>query len=143
MSLNDEKWPLWSKKKSTKTWEIRHEAIFICMEILELKIWWQHILWLWGKIGIIYEVHFRHTIYFFEVREVRNPTLQTMWKSELKWRSYDHLKTTSQSWRTISKFNLWIWNPTYEFKIQFEMNPISNSPTTTLMFHLLYLKNCI
>ena len=34
-------------------------------------------------------------------------------------------------------------NSTYEFEIHFEMTPISNSPTATLMFRLLYLKNCI
>ena len=43
----------------------------------------------------------------------------------------------------ISKFNLWFRNSTYEFEIHFEMTPISNSPTTTLMFCLLYLGNCI
>ena len=34
-------------------------------------------------------------------------------------------------------------NSTYEFEIHFEMTPISNSPTATLMFRLLYLRNCI
>ena len=34
-------------------------------------------------------------------------------------------------------------NSTYEFKIQLEMTPISNSPIATLMFCLLYLGNCI
>ena len=33
MSLEDEKWPLWSKKEGKKTWEMRHEARFNCMEI--------------------------------------------------------------------------------------------------------------
>ena len=33
MSLEDEKWPLWSKKEGKKTWEMRHEVRFSCMEI--------------------------------------------------------------------------------------------------------------
>ena len=41
MSLEDEKWPLWSKKEGKKTWEIRLEARFIKLYgNLELKIWW-------------------------------------------------------------------------------------------------------
>ena len=38
----------------------------------------------------------------------------------------------------ISKFNLRFGNTTYEFEIHFKMTPIPNSPTTTLMFRLLY-----
>ena len=57
-----------------------------------------------------------------------------------KWKSYGHLKTTMQSWRTISK---WFWNSTYEFEIQFEMTPILNSPTSILMFRLIYIENFI
>ena len=33
MSLEDEKWPLWSKKEGKKTWKMRHEARFSCMKI--------------------------------------------------------------------------------------------------------------
>ena len=72
--------------------------------------------------------------------KVRSPTFQMVYKLELKWRSYDHLKITMQSWRIILK---WFRNSTYEFEIHFEMTPISNSPTVTLMFRLLYLGNCI
>ena len=32
MSLQDENWPLWSKKEGKKTWE-KHESRFNCMEI--------------------------------------------------------------------------------------------------------------
>ena len=78
------------------------------------------------KFEVLSEVHFRHTIYHFKDQEVRSLTLQTVYKSNLKWRSYNHLKTTTSSWRTISK---WFQNSTYEFEIQFEMTPISNSPT--------------
>ena len=49
-------------------------------------------------------------------------------------------RQTMQSWRVISK---WFRNSNYEFEIQFKMTPISNSPTATLIFHLLYLENCI
>ena len=63
------------------------------------------------KFRARYRVHYIHTIYHFEDQEVRNLMLQTVCKSELKWRSYDHLKTTAPTWRVISKFNLWIRNP--------------------------------
>ena len=92
------------------------------------------------KFRTLLGVHCIHTIYRFESWEVRSPTLQTTCKSKLKWRSYGHLKTIAPNWRVISK---WFQNSTYEFEIHFEMTPISNSPTTTLMFRLLYLGNCI
>ena len=92
------------------------------------------------KFGALSRVHFVHAIYRFESQEVKSPTLQTVFKSELKWRSYSHLKTTAPRWRVISK---WFRNSTYEFEIHFEMTPIPNSPTATLMFHLLYPGNCI
>ena len=37
MSLEDEKLPLWDKKEGKKTWEIRHEARFSCVEIQNSK----------------------------------------------------------------------------------------------------------
>ena len=79
-------------------------------------------------------------LYIFRSLEVRNPTLQTICKSELKRRSYGCLKIIVQSWRTISKS---FQNSTYEFKIQFEMTPISNSHAATLIFHLFCFENCI
>ena len=36
------------------------------------------------KFGAITRFHFIQTIYFFEAQEVRSPTLQTVYKSELK-----------------------------------------------------------
>ena len=36
------------------------------------------------KFGALLRVHFIHTIYRFEYREVRSPTLQMVYKSELK-----------------------------------------------------------
>ena len=36
------------------------------------------------NFGALYGVHYIHTIYCFEAREVRSPTLQTVCKSELK-----------------------------------------------------------
>ena len=46
-------------------------------------------------------VHFMHTICRFKAREVRSPTLQTVHKSELKWRSYGHWKQIAPSWKAI------------------------------------------
>ena len=43
-----------------------------------------------------------HTIYHFKAWEVRSPMLQMVCKSELKWRSYSHLKATAPSWKWIS-----------------------------------------
>ena len=59
-------------------------------------------------------VHFIHTIYRFESWEVKSPTLQTVCKSELKWRSYSHWKTTAPSWKTISQ----VAKSTCEIKVQ-------------------------
>ena len=52
--------------------------------------------------GALPRVHFLHTIYRFEAREVRSPTLQTVSKSELKQKSYGHCKKTGPSWAGIS-----------------------------------------
>ena len=68
-----------------------------------------HAMWnskgqqLQDKFRALSGVHYIHTIYFFEAQEVRSPTLQTVCKSELKWRSYGHLKTTAPSWKVISQ----------------------------------------
>ena len=52
--------------------------------------------------GALFEVHFLHAIYHFKAQEVKNPTLQTVYKLELKWGRYGLLKTTTSSWRTNS-----------------------------------------
>ena len=52
-----------------------------------------------GTFQVIIGVHFMHN---FEAREVRSPTLQTVCKSDLKRRSYGHLKTTASSCAKIS-----------------------------------------
>ena len=68
-----------------------------------------HAMWnskgqqLQDKFRALSGVHYIHTIYFFEAQEVKSPTLQTVCKSELKWRSYGHLKTTAPSWKWISQ----------------------------------------
>lgn len=38
------------------------------------------------------EINFVQAIYYFEAQEIRSPTLQMVYKSELKQRSYGHLK---------------------------------------------------
>ena len=47
--------------------------------------------------GALPRVHFIHTIYCFESREVMNPNLQTVSKSELKRKSYGHYKKIGPS----------------------------------------------
>ena len=46
-------------------------------------------------------------------------------------------------WRQLHKVEGSFQSSTYEFEIHFEMTLISNSPTATLMFRLLYSGNCI
>ena len=55
-----------------------------------------------GKFRALCRVHCIDTIYHFEAQEVRSPMLQTVCKSELKWRRYSHLKATAPSWKWIS-----------------------------------------
>ena len=64
-----------------------------------------------------------HTIFRFEVQEVRSPTLQIVCKSKLKRRSYGCLKTTASSCAKISQPKAhfavakWAtkWNPLAKF----------------------------
>ena len=51
----------------------------------------------------LFGVHFMYTICRFKAQEVKNPTLQTVHESELKWRSYSHWKPITPSWRPISQ----------------------------------------
>ena len=50
-----------------------------------------------NKFRVLSRVHFIHNIYRFEAWEVKSPMLQTVCKSELKWRIYGYLKTTAPS----------------------------------------------
>ena len=118
----------WGMKQDSVAWKFRTQNLIVIYS-LTLRTNLEHF-----SESILY-IHI-----FFKAWEVKSPTLQTMCKSKLKWRSYGHLKTNAQSLRVISK---WFRNSTYEFEIHIEMTPISNSPTATLMFHLLYLGNCI
>ena len=52
------------------------------------------------------------------------------------WPFEDNYAKLKGHFEKISKFNLWIWNP-------IRNDPNSNSPASTLMFHLFYLRNCI
>ena len=97
MNLEYEKWPLWSKKEGKKTWEMRYEARFNCMEIWNSKSGGNMYFDFEEKFGVLPEAHFSHAIYCFEAQEVKSPTLEMVCKSELKWRSYGHLKTIAQS----------------------------------------------
>ena len=97
-------------------------------------------------------------------------SLQIRAKMKKLWPFEDNCTKLEGHFEMISKFNLWIRNPlrndtNFKFthchfdvppplpwelhlfdlwiQIHFDMTPISNSPTTTLMFRLLYLENCI
>ena len=75
MSLEDEKLPLWSKKEGKKTWEMRHEARFSCMEIQNSKSDNNIYSEFEDNFRVLLGVHFIHTIYFLEAWEVKSPTL--------------------------------------------------------------------
>ena len=74
-----------SKKKLMKEKEEKRE------------FWPLVLLPVWDIFRALSRVHFIHTIYCFEAREVRSPTLQTMSKSELKQKSYGHCNKTAMS----------------------------------------------
>ena len=59
---------------------MRHEARFNCMEIQNSKSGDNLYSDFEDKFGALPRVHFRHTIYGFEAREVKSPTLQTVYK---------------------------------------------------------------
>ena len=71
-------------------------------------------------------VHCIHTIYRFESWEVRSPTLQMVCKSELKWRSYDHLKTMHQAGESFrNDFEIQLTNSKSTSKWhQFRIHPL-------------------
>ena len=52
-----------------------------------------------ATFGALPEVQMMHSIYHFKAQEVNNPMLQTVRNSELKWRSYNHCKQITPSWR--------------------------------------------
>ena len=70
------------------------------------------------KFGAFFKVNFGQTIYHFEAREVKNPTLQIMNKLKLKRGSYVHLKQTRQRRILSLKLKTWIQNDFWPFKTQ-------------------------
>ena len=77
------------------------------------------------KFKVLSKVHFIHTIYRFEDREVRSPTFQ-MVCTKLK----GHFEM-------ISKFNLWIRNPLWnDTNFQFTHCHFDVSPPSPLELHL-------
>ena len=103
----------WGMKQDSVAWKFRTQNLIVIYS-LTLRTNLEHF-----SESILY-IHI-----FFKAWEVKSPTLQTMCKSKLKWRSYGHLNTTVQSWKTISKL---FRNSTYEFKIQFEITQFRSHP---------------
>ena len=81
-------------------------------------------------------VHFMHIICHFEAWEVRNPTLQTVHESELKWRSYSHWKPIIPSWRPISQLRNHLWAVKSAFGCEMETFSLRN-----FIAHLACLQN--
>ena len=100
--------------------EIQHEAI----SQWNLRMLYSKGEQLQEKFRELPGIYCIYTIYCFEAREIRNPTLQIVCKSKLKWRSYGHLKTTAPSWRVISQdlrnWGKWISQPLtkYSYNLQ-------------------------
>ena len=63
---------------------MRHKARFNCMEFRTQKSNGNIYSEFEDKFGALYGVHFIYNIYHFEAREVKSPTLQTVYKSEMK-----------------------------------------------------------
>ena len=137
--LGDEKWPLWSKKEGKKTWEMRLEVRFSKLYgNLELKIWWQHVLWIWGKIWSIFQILFcTYYISFWSLgsqESVSSNRVQIRAKMKLWPFEYNYTKLKGH-FKMILKSNLWIWNPIlndHSFKFthcHFDV-------------HILYLNKC-
>ena len=75
----------WARRKGKQTWIMRHEANSSnCMEIWNSKSGGNMSFDFEVKFGAFFEVYFRKAIYFFKTLEVKNLTLQTVCKSELK-----------------------------------------------------------
>ena len=67
----------------------------VCMEIWNSKSSSNMYSKFKVKFGALLEVNFRQAKYYFEAWEVRNPTLQMVYKSKLKRGSHMCLKQTS------------------------------------------------
>ena len=81
--------------------------------------------------------HFLESISFilYVAREVRNPTLQTVRESELKWRSYSHWKPITPSWRPISQLrNHKVLAAKSTFGCKMETFSLQNFTASTLWF---------
>ena len=81
-----------------------------------------------ATFGALSEVQFMHAICCFEAQEVKNPMLQTVRNSKLKWRSYSHCKPITPSWR--KNFCTALWNHPFVakwFRSLFEQCDVSPS----------------
>ena len=109
--------------------EIHHEAISHGNAKSSHAMWNSKRHQLQGNFGVLPVVHCLHTIYHFEAREVRSPMLQMVCKSELKRRSYGHLKTIAPSWEGISHHLSLMWKFSHWLSLmrKFLHHPFSDS----------------
>ena len=95
MSLEAEKWPLWSKKEGKKIWIMRHEASSSsCMEVWNSKSSGNMYSDFEVRFGVLPKVHFGKAISFQSSRSQESNALNGV-QLELKQRSHDHLKATT------------------------------------------------
>ena len=89
------------------------------------------------KFGVFFKVHL---VILFIVSKLGKLGVQRFkWCANLIWD-----KEVMAIWRQLRRVEKpWFRNSTYEFEIQFKFTLISNSPTATLVFHLLHLVNYI
>ena len=92
------------------------------------------------KFGVLPKVHLDilHISFRSSRSQESNASNDVQIKIEMNklWPFEDNYAKLKGHFEMISKFNLWIRNP-------IRNDPNSNSHASTLMFHLLYLMNCI
>ena len=82
---------------------------------LELKIWWQHILWIWGKIWSTSQSPFyTYNILFWSLGSQKSNAsndVQIEVKMKKLWPFEKSCTKLKGHFKMILKFNLGIWNP--------------------------------
>ena len=132
MSLEDEKWPLGSKKEGKKTWEIRHEAKIQLHGNLELK----NLMVIYTLILRINLEHFSESILYilYIVLNIGKLEVQRFkWCTNRNWN-----EEVIVIWNQLHKVEGSFRNSTYEFKIQL-MNSKSTSKWPQFRIHPLQL----
>ena len=130
MSLEDEKWPLWSKKEGKRRWIMRHGTnSSSCMEVWNLKSGGNMYFEFEAKIWSAFWSSFWAYYIFFWRSGIQesNASNGAQIRVEMKklWPFEDNCAKLKDHFEMISKFNLWIRNdPNFEFThCNFDVSP--------------------